>query len=81
MGHWDLWNLSTHKRLSSGKIRGAHALALSPDNRFLAAGGNYSEFRIWDLRTKKIYWDLTLAAHGNTVIDQLDFTPDGRYLV
>ncbi|MBY0231132.1 MAG: hypothetical protein K2W96_17745, partial [Gemmataceae bacterium] len=77
---WTVWDIAGRKPLVKGKTSGVHGMAISPDNRFLAVGGNYAELRVYDLETGKLEWDLTLK-HGNSIIQHLEFTPDSRYLV
>src|SRR5579884_2274786 len=79
--YWSIWELRSGKKLVSGKTSGAHGMAFSPDGSLLAVCGNYSEFLIYDAHTGKTVWDLTLVGHGDTVIYQVEFTRDGKYLV
>ncbi|MBY0230182.1 MAG: WD40 repeat domain-containing protein [Gemmataceae bacterium] len=76
-----MWDIPARKRLFQGKTRGAHMMAFSPDGKFFAVGGNYSEFHIHDAATGKLYWDLTLKGHGDTALMHVEFTPDSRFLV
>jgi WD40 repeat protein len=62
-----------------------YAIALSPDDKYLAAGGNfydensgYNVIRIYDFQTGKI--TQLLQSHTNTLND-LSFSEDGRFLV
>lgn len=77
---WAVFDVPTGKRLLSGKTRGAWAMDFSPDSKLLAVGGNYSEFYVYD-EAGKVYWDLTLTGHGDTVLKHFEFTRDGRFLV
>jgi len=63
---------------SEGKI---YAVALSPDNRYLAVGGwlaaNTGTIRIHDFQSGRVL--ALLTGHGN-VIESLAFSPDNRHL-
>src|SRR5579885_53728 len=82
MNSWAIWDISSGKRLLGyeGKTRGAHAMDFSPDGHLLAVGGNYGELFLFDARAWHVVWDLTLK-HGDDILNQVEFTPDGRYLV
>jgi WD40 repeat protein len=67
---------------SEGKI---YAIALSPDDKFLATGGYFTNYsadggaiRIYDYQTGKLLQ--ILKSHSNVVVG-LSFSADGRYLV
>lgn len=77
---WAVFDIPTGKRLLTGKTRGASSMDFSPDGKLLAVGGNYSELYVYD-DAGKVYWDLTLVGHGDTIIRQVAFTRDGRHLV
>ncbi|MCF7912806.1 MAG: caspase family protein [Candidatus Cloacimonetes bacterium] len=62
-----------------------YAIALSPDDKFLAAGGSfpysnseYSNIRIYEFQSGKLIQ--LLQSHTNTLND-LSFSDDGKYLV
>ncbi len=52
--------------------------ALSPDERWVAAGNSDNLVYIWDVQTGEIQWALKGHADG---IAAVAFSPDGRYLV
>ncbi len=81
LNHWTIWEIPTGKKVLSGKTRCCQTIAFSPDGNLLSIAGNYSEFFVYDARTGKVVWDLTLVGHGDTVVNQVEFTPDGRHLV
>src|SRR5207253_2638642 len=58
--------------------RGAHSVALSPDGKLLAVGGNGAELKLFDVVTGKTL--ATLEGHRAS-FTQVGFTPDGKYLV
>ncbi len=86
---WDIETASTVRTLrgqigdgNRGKI---YALALSPDGRYLAAGGRIVEagegthpIRIYDFKTGEMV--AVLSGHNDAVLS-LDFAPDGKFLV
>jgi WD40 repeat protein len=76
-----VWDVPGRKLIFSESGLLAHALATSGDGKWFAYGGNYSIFRIVDTRTNKVHWDLTLWAHGDTIITHVAFTPDNRHLI
>ena len=79
---WDVWDIPTARRVLHGETRGAWAMAFSPDGRWLAVGGNYSELYVYDARTAAVYWNLTLVGHGEYgVLWHVEFTPDSKFLV
>jgi len=62
-------------------VNGRHektALALTPDGRFMAAGGWDGTVRVWDVPSERLVW--TLEGHRTTV-HAVDLTPDGRFAV
>ncbi|GAA4587090.1 hypothetical protein GCM10023194_35030 [Planotetraspora phitsanulokensis] len=66
----DLWDVGRHAERT--------ALALTPDGRFMAAGGWDGVVRIWDVHSGQLVW--TLKGHRTTV-HAVDLTPDGRFAV
>lgn len=80
VGCWSVWDVAARKRLLKGRTHGAHGIALSPDGKYLAVVGNYSEFFVYDARTGKEHWNLTLKGHGDTVLMHAAFAADGNLL-
>jgi WD40 repeat protein len=66
----DLWHADEQKE--------EVALALTPDGRFIAAGGWDGRVRVWDVHTGQCMW--TLKGHRRPV-HAVDLTPDGRFAV
>jgi WD40 repeat protein len=91
-----VWDLETGKtvRTLRGQIGAGHegkifAMALSPDGRWLAAGGFMANFtgdnheeigtiRLYDFTSGKL---ITLLKGHTNVVSALAFSPDNRYLV
>src|SRR5262249_52472752 len=69
----------TWKSVYSWKNHANHVygLAFSPENRYLATGGNDRKVLVWDLSDGSLLY--TLPGHTAT-IRQLAFSPDGRRL-
>jgi len=80
MDGWQIWDIPSRKKILEGKSLGFTGMDFSPDGRFFACGGNYAYLHVFDARTGKLHWDLTLK-HGDTVLTHIEFTPDGRHLV
>lgn len=78
-----LWDVATGKMLTEFKgMKGPiYSLALSPDGRLLAVGGNIgseiNEIIIWDVVKKERY--AVLRAHRGAVM-QVTFSHDGKWL-
>lgn len=81
---YDLDNLSKGAGVGSskqdlGKGNGAvRVLAASPDGRWLAAGGENADGRLWDMKAE-VAAPQKLGGIGETVL-ALAFSPDGRWL-
>ena len=81
-----VWDSTTgkEKRKILGEIEVAsgeiYTIALSPNEEFLAVGGNFSNhgIRIYNYKTGKLLG--VLLSHTNAVFD-LDFSSDGKYLI
>jgi WD40 repeat protein len=78
---WTIWDLPTGKKLLSGTSAASHASAFSPDGKLFAIAGNYSALTVHDAQTGKVVWDLNLIGHGDTVLNHVEFTPDGQFLL
>jgi WD40 repeat protein len=65
-----------HKLVAEGEV---HHLAISPDNRTLAAGlGPPNQIEFWDMQTGRQLMTIPIPGRRPR---QLFFTPDGRHLV
>lgn len=88
-----IWNIKNRKEAAKilGEIGPGHqgkifAIALSPDDKYLAVGGylnsygnyDYGKIRVYDFRSGKLLW--ILESHENSVFD-LNFNKTGEYLV
>ena len=65
MNSWAVWDIPGRKRLLKkvspldrkfDGIRDAKTMSFSPDGKLLAVAGSFSEFRVYDSRTGKVYW-------------------------
>jgi WD40 repeat protein len=79
-GMWVLWDTRNRKQISKGVLEkgGVHSIALSPNNRLLAAGGNGAELKVFETATGKMVAEL--RGH-RSVIRRVLFTPDGKRLL
>jgi WD40 repeat protein len=83
-GSWDgtikAWELGTLRceGVFRGSLRGVNSLAVSPDDRTLAAGTGEGVIRLWDLNLGQEV--AALKGHRESV-GQLAFSQDGRLLL
>lgn len=63
--------------LQTGHSGSIHALAISPDGKWLVSGGQDSTLKIWNLQTGNLL--RTLYGHNSKVVD-VAISPDGRYV-
>jgi WD40 repeat protein len=76
---WSLFDTATGEQLHEGSMHGAHGMGFSPDGSLFAVGGNYAEFKVFNTADGKVYWDL--SGMGQSVINDLEFSKDGKWLV
>ena len=79
-GGWALWDLQTGKELVSVPMakRKAACVAISPDGKYVAVGGNAGELRVFDAATGKSL--ATMEGHRAYLL-QVAYTPGGKYLL
>ncbi len=77
---WTIWDVAAGKRLRFGRGMGVHTLAFSPDGLLLAVGENYARLNVIDAHGGVVVWELTRKGHVG-VLNHLEFTPDGRFLI
>lgn len=75
VGIWDLRRNRLLRTFESGSV-GIHAIALSPDGRYLASGTN--TLKIWDANSGRLL--RTLPGHSGE-INAVAVTPDGQRLL
>jgi WD40 repeat protein len=73
LGTQSVWHTGWGKVTKEG-VR-AFDLAFSPDGRILASANDDSTLKLWDISTGKLSKSFKLG------IDQVAFTPDGRFLI
>jgi len=84
-----LWNLTTGQIIHTleGHTGGVHAVAVTPDGKMVASGGDSwgrltggspSELRLWEIGTGRLVW--RVEGEGG-VVRSLAFAPDGKTLV
>jgi WD40 repeat protein len=61
----------------TGHTKGVSSLAVSPDGRWLASGGEDAKVKLWDLELGREA--RAFAGHGNSVTS-VAFSPDGELL-
>jgi WD40 repeat protein len=72
-----IWDVETGQVLKTLEGHGGdiHAVAFSPDGRWVTAGGEGSTVRVWDSHTG----DLVRSFRGHTgLVSSLAFSADGR---
>lgn len=56
-------------------------LAISPDNKFIASGGNKPIINLWDISKETKIKSFIYTANYNSGFRSVNFSPDGKYLV
>jgi WD40 repeat protein len=59
-----------------------HSIAISPDSRTIAAGGNNANVRIWDVSDPRLWYSENNppSEFGEQPIVEMVYSPDGRYI-
>ena len=57
-----------------GHVGPVYMIAFSPDSRLLVSGSKDSTMKVWDIKTKKLMFDL--PGHADEVYT-VDWSPDG----
>lgn len=77
-----VWKLTNNQfklhRIYAGHTHWVRTVAISPDNQYLAGGGEDLTVRVWDLQTGET---LQVLRGYDRRIRLLVFSPDGQYLV
>ena len=79
------WHLESGSEggLSAGHSESVNAVAVSPDDRWLASGSDDNTIKVWPIKDGKLDPDreaITLEKHTKP-ITSLTFTPDGKRLL
>jgi WD40 repeat protein/beta-lactamase regulating signal transducer with metallopeptidase domain len=81
-GYWDrpgevkVWELATRKEIRTFKVGlGAASVAFSPDGRNVAAAGYDARARVWEIKSGREMFALTLDGPA-----RIAFSPDGKAL-
>ena len=79
------WDLMKGQEIATfaGHAEGVNAVAVSPDDRWLASGSDDATIKVWPIKDGKLDPDrepLTLEKHTKPVTS-LTFTPDGKRLI
>lgn len=73
------WDLSAKGKQEKMGARGqVHALAMTPDHRYLASGHGYGGVLLWDTAMDRAQ---VVSQHGDSVVDHVAFTSDGSHLL
>ena len=67
--------------VSRGHDGAVHALAISPDNRWLVTGSGDKTARLWDLSAKDPAANPVVLRGHDGAVDALAISPDNRWLV
>lgn len=62
---------------TGGQSNAVNSIDFSPDSRYLVSGGEDGALKIWDMKTGKIWKDLT---EPYTNITRVRFSPDGHFV-
>lgn len=71
-----LWELATGKQLRSF-LGDVNALAFSPDDRYILAGGQHF-LKLWDVKTGN---EIKVFSIGKQWVRTVAFSPDGRFIL